>query len=151
MARDASCADAHADGHDLLAIDPDTGEALATLAVDAECREGSHRDLLERADEVHDVALTGEPDQRVDDQLTGTVVGDVAATVHRDDIDAGALEIACVEQHVRLARTTPKRVDGWMLEQQHGVRDVAGLTVGDETLLEGPRTSVVGRAELDHA
>ena len=88
MHRDA-VGDADADGGDLVLAagrgDPDAGAALDASAVDAELGEHVDEDALEPAHVADHVDRLGEAQDRVADELAGTVPGDLAAAVDVDD------------------------------------------------------------------
>src|SRR5438445_756811 len=74
--------------------DPHPRRALVPLAHDAEPGERVDHGLLEQAHVVVQAEAVGvEVEDRVDDQLAGAVVGDVAAAVGFGEVDAGGLEL----------------------------------------------------------
>ena len=77
------------------------------------------RTVLEPADVRNDVTLAGAPllerDDRVADELTGTVIGDVAAAIGFDELGADRRGIA---QHVRAIGARTERVDVRMFLQE---------------------------------
>src|SRR5262249_33607040 len=77
-----------ADGRQLLASDPDAGQPPDPAGPDAKIRGRADEHLLEIANVTVDVAAVGlQIDDRIADDLAGTVVGDIAAPtgfVHMD-------------------------------------------------------------------
>ena len=70
---------------------PDAGQALDSLAFDAELRQRQDQRLLEVAAVALDVlAVPLQVEDRVADELPGPVVGRLAAAVGLDDVDLGA-------------------------------------------------------------
>ncbi len=71
---------------------PDTGQAGPAGRGDVEVGEGGDQDALEPAHVVHNVVDAvfppGEGDDRIADQLTRAVVGDIASAVGADEIGA---------------------------------------------------------------
>src|SRR5580700_547990 len=108
---------------------------------------GADQGLLDRPHVIDHVDRLAEPDDRVPDELPGAVPGDLAAAV---DVDHRGSRVA--GRPVELLGPLARRVDGRVLEQQAGVRDVAahpplvqvplqipGLLVGDRVRTEaGP-------------
>ena len=90
---------------------------------------------------VHDTG-SGQPEDRVSDELAGAVVGHVAAPVDAVEVDAAAGALVGVEHQVGLVGATPQRVDAGMLEQQQHVADLAGLATGGEVSLPVPGRQV---------
>src|SRR6185312_13822145 len=77
-------------GRCLVGTDPDPAAAFDAARDDAELGADTDQGLLEAADVCDDVDGGGELDDRVPDDLTGTVPGDPAAAV---DVDhGGAIE-----------------------------------------------------------
>ena len=79
-----------------------------TVAADLDQR------LLEPSDVADDVERLGQLDDRVADELAGTVPGDLAAAVDVDDRGA-------VDRPLEVERALAGGVDRRVLEQQHGV------------------------------
>ncbi len=84
------------------------------------CAHADHG-VLEQADIAHDVDRLVEGDDRIADELTGAVPGDLAAAVDIDDRCAGI-----ADRPVERAGALTRRVDGLVLKQQAGVRNLAG-------------------------
>src|SRR5690606_39071882 len=77
----------HADRADLALADPHAGQARAARALDAELGEHADHDLLEVAQVTVEIAATlGQGQDRVGDELSGTVVGRLAPAF---DLDHG--------------------------------------------------------------
>ena len=106
--------------------------------VDAEVGADRDQRLLDAADVVDDLDVVGERDDRVADQLAGTVEGDLAAAVDVDDRRAARVERALVRVGA-LAGGEHRRV----LEQQHGVGGLAGHHRRVHVALEVPGGDVV--------
>src|SRR5206468_4220720 len=96
-----------ADGRDLLAIrEPHAGAARDAPALEPEARERGDQRVLERTEPAVEIAADAvQVDDRVTDQLAGSVPGDVAAARHLHHLDAEARECPGVRAHVSLART----------------------------------------------
>ena len=78
----------------MVAPDPDAGVAAPPLGGDAEARAGVNDGSLERAHQRYDLAKALEFANRIDDELSRPVVGDVAAALDRDEVDAAARELS---------------------------------------------------------
>ncbi len=140
----------HADRSDLAFLDPHAGEIRSVVVAgagirDALCAERGHDRLLKRAHVRDDVV---DPDDRIADELTGSVVGDLAAPVGLDHLDP--LHPIPVLAHRQLTRSRPPApgVDGVMLEQQHHIGDRVPLAGRPDALLELERLAVLDRAQM---
>src|SRR5579862_5164388 len=146
-----SARDVHADRRDLPVLDPNAGEIRPVLGTgpgrNALLAQGGDQRLLERA-HVGDHVVN--PDDRVADELPGTVVGDLATAIGLDDVDP--LQAVPLLAHRELARgrAPPARVHGPVLEEQHHVGNVILLARPPDTLLKGERMPVLDGAELAH-
>ena len=69
-------------------VDPHPRVLGEAAGVDAEGGERVDDDLLDVADVAGGVELVGDAEDRIADELTGSVVGDVAAAAHRDQLGA---------------------------------------------------------------
>jgi hypothetical protein len=118
--------DVQADRGDLALADPDAGERapLARVRLDPLGRQRGDDRLLDRADEGGDVA---DPHDRVADELPGAVVGEAAAAVALDDVDALRAIPVLAHRQVAGAGAPAERVDGRVVEQQQHVGLLAGL------------------------
>src|SRR5689334_25157471 len=86
-------ADVHSDCGHLFPIYPDAGTAVHAAGLDREFGQRADDDLLDRADVSDHVSLPfSQIENRIADDLAGTVVGDVAAAVGRVKGDASAAE-----------------------------------------------------------
>ncbi len=112
---------------------------------------------LERAhvrdDVAHAVAPLGQRDDRVSDELTRTVVRDVAATVGVDEIGTDRLRR---HEHVRRVGSRAERVDVRVLEQEQVVvvgslversLECVGIRVRDAPEPSGPERHPRGRGQ----
>ena len=80
--------DAHADCPNLIGADPRAGEPLDAAALQPEISRGSNHDLFEIAHVLVHVAPVGpQVDDRVADDLSGPVIGDVAAAARLVHLD----------------------------------------------------------------
>ena len=105
---------------------------------------GAHVDqhALDAAHVRDDVDRVGQPHDRIADELAGPVPGDLAPAV---DVDDGS----AVERPLEGLGATTRGVDGLVLEQQHGVRRVAGDDVGVDSALQVPAGRVVDRGDAE--
>ena len=120
--------DVDADRGDLALPHPHAGVVGALLGARArlDALLGERRDdrLLHRAQVGDDVA---DAHDRVADELAGAVVGDAAAAVDVDDVDALAAVPGLAHRQLAGRRAPPARVDRRVLEQQQRVGDRVGL------------------------
>jgi len=100
-------------------LEPDPGQPLDSRRLDADRRESSDQRLLDvAAVPLHVLAVPGQVEDWVADELARAVIGGLAAAVGLHDLDLGALG------HVQLALlgAPPQRDHRRVLEQEHGVR-----------------------------
>ena len=131
-------AQVHADGTDFSAADPNAGEALTAGGLDVGFGEGIDDHLFECADVGNDVALPiAEVEDGVDDELAGAVVGDIAAAVGVDELDARLREELFGGEEVFAMTVAAHGDDVRVFEEEKLVRDEAGFALGHEFLLQG--------------
>jgi hypothetical protein len=131
-------------GATLVGPHPHTAAALDPPGRQAEAGADLDERVLEAADVRDDVHRVGQRDDRVADQLARPVPGDLAAAVHVDDRRS-------VEGPLVRLGALARRVDGWVLQQQHRVGAGAGDAGGVQLALAGPRLLVVDEPGPDHA
>ena len=127
------------------ALDPDPGQAVDARRLDADGAECADQRLLEvAAVALHVLAVAGEVEDRVADELARPVVGRLAAAVGLDDLDLGAVG------HVQLALVgaPAERDHRRVLEQENRVRDRALRDGGCERALQVPGLPVRNLAEV---
>jgi len=126
-------ADVHADGGDLALLHPDAGATGNAARRQAELRQCIDNHLLEPAHVGdHVPPPLAEVEDRVAHQLSGTVIGDVAAAVRLEKLDAGPLEHLRTRQQVLPAPVAAQGDHVGMLEQQKLIRDRALLALLDQ-------------------
>ena len=143
--------DVDADGGDLAIRHPHAHVADAVVgpvagAGDAGVVQRGDEAVLHRADVRH---RRLDSHDRIADELAGAVVGQQAAAVDVDDLDALLLVPRRREREVAVAGPAAARVDGRVLEQQQEVRQLVGLAPRPHGLLEGERLAVGDRSEAD--
>ncbi len=120
----AAATQAHADGRDLAVLDPHARVAVESGRTgEPEVRERVDQQLLDRAhigDGVGHAAapLAGHREDRIADELTRPVVGDVAAAVGTDQLRTDSFGS---DEHVGGIGPHAQREDVGMLEQQQMV------------------------------
>ena len=142
----------HAEGGDLLPAGPDARQARLARGGDPEAAEGADQDLLEIAEVAADVApVRPEVQDRVADELPGTVVGHLPAAVGALDPHAAGLERRGVEQHIGGAGVAAKRDDRRVLQQQQ-VLPILAIPVFQpprEPVLEGGGLGIAEASEVE--
>ena len=137
---------AHADGGDLarlvtVVVDPHPGVLGQATGHDAELGEYVDQQRLDRVDVLERTLGVGQRQDRVADELPGTVVGDVASAPDGDEVGADRLWVAA--QVVRQVGVASVGEDVVVLEQQH----VLLVSVFEQRLLDGERLAVRHTAE----
>jgi hypothetical protein len=92
--------------------------------------------------------LGAEIDDRVADELTGSVVRDLPSAIGVDDVDTSRAQRVRVPQHVVVCSAATDRVDVRMLEEQQRVVDLAGHTSFVQLRLKREGVRVCDPAEL---
>ena len=121
---------------------PHSGHSLLPMALDAVGRQRSYEGRFKRSNVTRRPAQPANVHDGIADQLTGAVVGDLAAPVDLVDGDSGAGEGVAVEEDVSHAASAAEGVDVGVLEQEHGVADARLLPALDEGCLQRPRAAV---------
>ena len=117
------------------------GYSVRRPALDAEGGERVDDDLLDVADVAGGVELVGDAEDRIADELTGSVVGDVAAAADRDELGADVGGLA--PQVVVEVRPRPVGEHVGMLEEQQVLLDAAA----EQGLLDRQRLAVGHRPQ----
>jgi hypothetical protein len=91
-----------------------------------------------------------EIDDRIADELAGTMEGDIAAPLDLEQLDATLLEVFRACQHVGVLRRAPQGDDRRVLdEQEHIVLDATGDALSRDLALERQPVGVRKKAEID--
>jgi len=119
-------------------LDPDASLTGDAIRGDTEIGRGTDHGFFERADVPADVAFdVAEIEDGIADDLAGTVVGDVSATIGRVEFDAFLAEDAFGDEEIGAAGVATESDDVGMLAEKEDVVDGGGFEGGDEALLEG--------------
>lgn len=97
--------------------------------------------------------LTAEAAQiedRVTDELSWSVESDVAAAIAVEDLDAAGGQVFGWGENVGRLGVSAEGDDGWVLEQEKKIGDLAGLTQIDEFLLETEAVGVGDGSEANN-
>ena len=129
---------------------PDAGAPADPHAVNAERPDHVDQHPFEGTDVRDDIARLRKPQNRVSDQLTGTVPGDLAPAVDIDNRDVANRSL------VRLGAFAGG-VDGLVLEQQHGVwglalahRSMQVVLLGEAIGVRHQPTADAVNEDIDH-
>ena len=112
--------------------------------------DGANQHFLEVAHvAVHVAAIRIEVDDRIADELTRAVIGDVAAAPGLDELDAPRGSASGVSSDVRsiVPRLDAERDDRRMLQEQQLIADRAGFSLLDQLPLQLQRVGVGDEAE----
>ena len=120
-------AHADADGRDLRFADPDAGQPVAARGFDLPAGQRGDDDPFQRSQiNVHVLAVPPQVDDRIADQLAGSVKGDFAPAA--DPVDRHAARV----QQERFVRAAAQGEDRRVFEQEQAVRRGARLPQLDE-------------------
>ena len=86
-------------------------------------------------------------DDRINDQLSGPVIGHIAAAPRLEQLDAELAPPSLVRQHVLRMRRCAESDDVRVLQQQQLVRDGPGAPLPHQALLQPQRVAVRDEAE----
>ena len=151
----AAAAEPHSDGGNLprrlaVGVDPDAGMTRKSCGADeAELGQRVDEQLLDTTDVGGGVGHSAPPfagnrEDRISDQLSRAVEGDVAATVHAKDVGAAGPGLV---EHVARIGAEAECVHRIVFEQQQVV--VGGLA--EQRPLEGPGVAVVDPPQPPHS
>ena len=128
-----------ADGGQLApALHPDTGQALFAMGLHSKGRCSGDDRRLEAADISPQVERVAQLDDRVGDQLSGSVEGDVAAAIDAVELRADLAQAFGTGQQVGLVPAAADGVDREVLDQQQPVPDLPGPSLIRELVLQLP-------------
>ncbi len=135
---------------------PDAGEFWDAASRDAEADAEADEGFFHGANEIdwtHAVAAgiaeAAEVEDGIADQLAGTVVGNVAATVDLVDGNAAAGQQFVRSKDVGAIGVATEGEDGGVFEQEEGVADAAGAACFNELLLQAQSLGVIHAAEIE--
>src|SRR5438046_7128599 len=130
--------------------DPDTGFAGLTSSGDAKIRARTNHRFFQHAYVPSDIAPdSGKLQDRIANDLAGTVVGDVAAAVGEVKFNIFLLQEAVRSQQVLTFSVAAHGDDVRVFAKQERVLDDAGLARRDYTLLQRERFSIADEAKID--
>ena len=124
--------DLDSDGADLFFVDPDSAVDVESFAVQVEFLESLDDGLFEVAHPAVEVlAMFGDVEDGVGDELSGAVIGYVTAAVGGEDLDSfGLVPIGWVQQVFGL-EAGAEGEDGVVFKQEEGVLG-SGLDLGED-------------------
>ena len=137
--------DPDTDRGQLLTAYPDTGEAVYTTRLDSVVAGRANQHFFEITDVSMDVLPIGsQTDDRIANDLSGSVIRDIAAAASLVHLDAARAQQIGRRQNVRTAAITPhaERQDMRMLNEQQRVINRAAYPILDECALQGERIAV---------
>ena len=138
------------DRRQLVLPDPRAGQAVNAAGLTPNAAAVAIITCFEIAHVPVDIAAVGtQIDDGIPDELTGAVVGDVAAAAGFEDSTPGVFERLLGGQHVRavVPDLRAERDDRRMFEEQQLVGNAAGLPRRDQLLLERKAFGVGNDAE----
>ena len=139
-----------ADCSQFVRSDPGAGQAGNPHRLDAEHRRGRDHHGFEIAHVPVDIAaVRTQIEDGITNQLTGTVVGDVAAAAGFEQRHAGVFEGGFGREHVRaiVPDLGPERDDRRVFEEEELIGNLAGLARLDQPLLQRQAVGVGDDAE----
>src|SRR5262249_50616058 len=142
-----------ADGRQLLASDPDAGQPPDPAGPDAKIRGRADEHLLEIANVTVDVAAVGlQIDDRIAEDLAGTVVRDVAAPNGFVTMDTAGCEQAGRSQDMRPPPVAADAKGQYVrvLDEQEQIAHASRPTILDQRLLQRKRLVVRHDAQPPH-
>src|SRR6266513_3100182 len=138
-----------ADRRELPPVGPHAGETgRARLGSDSQLVEVRDQRRLEARDVVADRdAQSGQVEDRVADQLAGSVIRGLAAAIHPDHIDSARPALVVIPENMLRTRGLAHREDVGVLEQQQRVVLAALTHPGHHGGLKVPGLSVAGATQ----
>src|SRR5262245_37427397 len=129
---------------------PDSGQPLDPSRVHAEVAGRANQHLFEIAHiTMHIAAIGTKVEDRVSHELTGSVVGDVAAAPRLVDFDSALSEQlpTCQDMAAPAVSLHAKRQDMRVLHEQEHVVDLSRSTLLDQLTLKRERLAIRDQAE----
>jgi len=124
--------------------------AVAPLGGDTEGGARFDHRRFERPDErPEEKASSREGKDRIGDQLTGAVVGDLAAPLDAENLNPAAFELGGRGQDVGWVGLPAEGQDGRVLDEQEAVADPTVRTLAGNPLLERPGLAIGHPTEPD--
>src|ERR1700750_1173232 len=141
----------HADGGDFFFADaaaghgPNAGELADALGKHAEVAAGADECFFEQANVVYRAEVRAffageiatQIDDGVSDELTWTVVGDIAPAVDLVQLDASLGKQVVADEDVGARRISSEGKNWWVLQEEKRVVDQVLLSSCDDLLLDG--------------
>lgn len=141
----------HPDGCDLFVVHPNTRQAWNSTTFHPEGSYGLDEGFLEIPHiSMHVTTIGSEVQDWVSDDLTRTVVGDIAASPCFPHFDSAFGEGLSRRENVGAATVAAHadRQDVWVLDQEQQILDAAGAPLLDEPALKQERLAVRNNAEV---
>jgi hypothetical protein len=139
----------HANSGYLCATHPDTRRSGHAITANAEAPDSIDDDLLHGADVGHDVPLPfPQVKDRISDNLAGTVIGDIAATVRLMERNTRTPEDILAREQVLHLTVPAKGDDVRVFQQQKLIRYFTSFPLLEQPALELQRFSVADSSEL---
>ena len=143
--------DSNADRGDLVVADPDTALPFFAGRRDSEVGDGPNQHFLQLGHILTNVAGPfAKMEDRIADDLPGTVVGDVAAARRFEKADSGGAKRLRSGQEISHIAAAPECDDGGMLEEQELIVQCVALTHLDKFLLHPHSIFIRDDAETPH-
>src|SRR5262245_24819970 len=148
VARDPA-RDAHADGANLLSANPRTRQSFHAMRGHAVVSADANHHLLEIANVLmHIASVRTQIEDRVSDDLSGAVIGHIAAATGFVHLYAVHCKLPFGGCDMRTAVMPDAEGNhGWMLEQEQHIGNAAGTTLFDECLLQFERLGIGNKAK----
>ena len=138
---------------ELLAAHPQAGQPLHAGRVNAVVGGRTHQHLLEVAHvAVHVASIRVQVDDGIADDLSGAVVGDVAAAAVFEHVDAACRERVRRRENVRASAVAAhaERQDVRMLDEEEQIADAPRAPVVHERALQRQRIGIRDQAKAPH-
>src|SRR5579871_745877 len=147
--RSDPAADVNADGCDLLSLNPNAGAAQETLGLDAEFVQSVDNRLLHGPNIGDHVALPfSQIENGISDDLTGAMIGDVAAPIGGMKGNAGAAQDFFARQQIFGVPVAAERDDVRVLDDQELVGNELPLALLHQVLLYAEGFSIPHPPEI---
>jgi len=134
----------------LTITNPDSDQSLPPPGLDAEMGQGADHSLLKQMHIVrHCEVMLSEGENRIADELAGTVIGYVAAALYTVDGDASTSELVIGRQDVRRVCVATQS-DGWlMLKQEEHVANALVASCLNQCMLKLPHALIWFASQIE--
>ncbi len=142
-------ADTHAEGGNLLSFDPDTGQPLLPVRLNIELCKSEDDDLFEATEIAVNIGkVPVQIDDRIPDDLSRTMVGDIPSTVDAEDLHPANRQLLLRCEKMILVPPFADRIDMVVLSKEEQVVHKPIMAKVKQPMLKIPRFGIPCTANI---